>query len=103
MIFEIVASLGLLVTSTALAVSLKKNIEYMDKLEEVGQSLQVSIDVLEVQYVKLNKKSKIELFSDEPVVRELVMDIAEAKESVMVTARLLDGVLRTEESEEIVT
>jgi hypothetical protein len=61
----------------------------------------MSIDLLEIQYEKLNKKSKIELFSDEPVVRDLVIDIAEAKEAVIVTARLLDGVLRTEETEEI--
>ncbi len=101
MIFEIVASLVIFTTSAALAVSLKKNIEYMEKLEEVGQSLQMSIDLLEIQYEKLNKKSKIELFSDEPVVRDLVIDIAEAKEAVIVTARLLDGVLRTEETEEI--
>lgn len=101
MIFEIVASLVIFTTSAALAISLKKNIEYMEKLEEVGQSLQMSIDLLEIQYEKLNKKSKIELFSDEPVVRDLVIDIAEAKEAVIVTARLLDGVLRTEETEEI--
>jgi hypothetical protein len=101
LIFEIVASLVIFTTSAALAVSLKKNIEYMEKLEEVGQSLQMSIDLLEIQYEKLNKKSKIELFSDEPVVRDLVIDIAEAKEAVIVTARLLDGVLRTEETEEI--
>jgi hypothetical protein len=101
LIFEIVASLVIFTTSAALAISLKKNIEYMEKLEEVGQSLQMSIDLLEIQYEKLNKKSKIELFSDEPVVRDLVIDIAEAKEAVIVTARLLDGVLRTEETEEI--
>jgi hypothetical protein len=101
LIFEIVTSLVIFTTSAALAISLKKNIEYMEKLEEVGQSLQMSIDLLEIQYEKLNKKSKIELFSDEPVVRDLVIDIAEAKEAVIVTARLLDGVLRTEETEEI--
>jgi len=103
LIFEIVSSLGLLTTLTILAVSLKKNIEYMEKLEEVGQSLQETIDLLEIQYEKMNKKSKIELFSDEPVVRDLVIDILEAKEAVVMTARLLDGVLKTEELEETET
>jgi hypothetical protein len=75
----------------------------MEKLEEVGQSLQETIDLLEIQYEKMNKKSKIELFSDEPVVRDLVIDILEAKEAVVMTARLLDGVLKTEELEETET
>lgn len=69
----------------------------MEKIEEVGEAIQMSIDMLEEQYQIIDKKSKIELFTDEPLVRELVNDIVTAKIAIMKSAKILDGVLRVDE------
>ena len=64
----------------------------MDKLEEIDESIQEVLDILEVQYQIINQKTKIEVFSDEPVVRNLVQDITNARNAVLKSAKILDDV-----------
>jgi hypothetical protein len=79
-----------LLSCSFLAVSVARNIEYMEKFEELEESLQVTIDLLEMQYQIIDQKTKVEVFSDEPLIRELVKDIATAKNAVLVSAKILD-------------
>ena len=99
MIFTILLSVVLLLVSLALFVSLKKNIELIDRIEEIEDSVEVAIKILEEQYVKMDEKSKIEVFSDEPIVRSLVEDIAIAKESVLKVSKFLDMMVEDDEIE----
>lgn len=80
------------VTTTGLVLSIKKNLMLMDKLEEIDESIQEVLDILEVQYQIINQKTKIEVFSDEPVVRNLVQDITNARNAVLKSAKILDDV-----------
>lgn len=100
MIIEIILTSSCAVSLVALSYSLRKNIEFMEKIEEVASSVQESIDILEEQYQVIDKKSKIELFSDEPLVKELVNDILVAKNSILKTAKILDGVLSDDDLED---
>ncbi len=84
----------------ALFISLRKNIELSDRIEEIENSIEVAIHILNEQYVKIEEKSKIELFSDEQIVRDLVDDISIAKESVLKVSRFLDMMLDEDEIEE---
>jgi hypothetical protein len=79
-----------LLSCSFLAVSVARNIEYMEKFEELEESLPVTIDLLEMQYQIIDQKTKVEVFSDEPLIRELVKDIATAKNAVLVSAKILD-------------
>jgi hypothetical protein len=89
---------GLLVGSlTGLYVSVKKNIELLEKIEEFQEAVEVCLDSLELQHQIIESKTKIELFSDEPVVRSLVQDIAIAKMSVLEVAKVLDETIKNEE------
>ena len=97
MIIEALLATGCIVSTLGLVVSLRKNIVFMEKIEEVGEAIQMSIDMLEEQYQIIDKKSKLELFTDEPLVRELVNDIVTAKIAIMKSAKILDGVLRVDE------
>lgn len=90
--------LPLIATSIGLFLSLQKNISLMEKLEEVGQAIEKSIDILEEQHQIIEEKTKIEVFSDEPVVRELVKDMTIAKNSVLEVAKILDDSLIEEEN-----
>lgn len=67
--------------------------EMFEKLEEVSESLSQSLDVLEEQIEIISKKTKIEVFSDEPVVRELIEDMIIAQNSVLKVAKVLDKTL----------
>lgn len=89
---------GLLIGSlTGLYVSVKKNIELLEKIEEFQEAVEVCLDSLELQHQIIESKTKIELFSDEPVVRSLVQDIAIAKMSVLEVAKVLDETIKNEE------
>lgn len=89
--------IGFLLSSTILTISLKKNLEFMEKIDEVTDAIQESIEILAEQHEIMDKKSKIEVFSDEPIVRSLVQDIAIAKNAVLRVAKKLDDSLDEED------
>jgi len=83
-------SVSVFLTSSLLIVSLKKNIEFMEKIDEIQETLEKSLEILEIQSKKIDQKAKLEVFSDEPVVRNLIKDIIESKNAVVRVAKLLD-------------
>lgn len=62
--------------------SLKKVLQLSDKLDQIEDLLQDSAVLLDDIYQRLKSKSEIELFSDEPIIKELVYDMMQAKEVV---------------------
>lgn len=85
-----VLSVSFFLIASFLAISLKKNIEFMEKIDEIQEALENSLEILEIQSRKINQKAKLEVFSDEPVVRNLIKDIIESKNAVIQVAKLLD-------------
>lgn len=85
--------------TTLLVVSLKKNLEFVDKFDEIQEKIQNSLEILEIQKQKIEQKSRLEVFSDEPVVRSLIKDIVESKNAVINVAKILDDSLDTETNE----
>lgn len=79
--------------------SIRKNIELLDKLQLVDDSLQTCIKLLDIQVTKIEEKTKIEVFSDEPIIRDLINDMVTAKETVVKVSSLLDDLV--EEQDEI--
>lgn len=75
-----------LTSTTALYYSVKKNLEFIDKFEDIGASVESALDVLEENYKKIDKKSKMEVFLDDPVVRDLLNNISECRDAVHVVA-----------------
>lgn len=90
MIWLIFATSIYLCTFTCLILSVKKNLELLDKLSEIQEAIDDSLNVLDEQHQKIDLKTKLEVFSDEPVVRELLQDIAQARDSVLLTANILN-------------
>ena len=75
--------LSFFISSVALYFSLKKNLQLVDELEKIEEKLDDSAKILEDCYEKIEKKSKIEVFSDDPIVKELVEDMKDAKNAIM--------------------
>ena len=94
-------SIGFVVNSVVLYYSVMRNIEYMEKIDEIEESIQSAVEILDEQYQKIDKKTKIEVFSDEPIVRELVRDISIARNAVLTTAKLLDDTIKVESSSQM--
>lgn len=88
MILFLLTSL-LISVSFILFLSIKKNLEYMELLDGLEENFKDSINLLNQYYVKIDKKSKLELFLDEPVTRELVEDIKGSKNAVKDAAEKL--------------
>jgi PIN domain nuclease of toxin-antitoxin system len=85
-----IVSVSFFLIASFLAISLKKNIELMEKIDEIQEALENSLEILEIQSKKIEQKAKLEVFSDEPVVRNLIKDIIESKNAVVRVAKLLD-------------
>lgn len=79
--------------ATGLIYSVRINLSYSDRFDEIQSIVQDSIDILNEQYINIDKKTKLEVFFDEPVVKDLVQDIAVAREAVLKIARTLDDSL----------
>lgn len=74
-----------------LVISIRKNLEMMERLEQTDEVVQKSIEILEEQHTKIDQKTKIEVFSDEPVIRQLIQDIAEARDAVLLIENMLQS------------
>lgn len=80
-----------LVCIAALYRSVKRNFELIEVIENTNEKIDSSIEELDYLYKKFEKKSKLELFSDEPAVRELVEDIKQTKKVVFEISTSLTG------------
>lgn len=98
--------LGFLLTlsSSLLYFSVKKNLEFLEQQENMLSLLESSLQELDVCYKRIDKKVKLELFSDEPTVKELVDDMKYARSTVASIVEQLTGeknIIESQATEEI--
>jgi len=86
MLLILVASL-----SFCLYISITKNLELLEKLEEVTTQTEESLDLLDKCYRNIYEKSKLDIFVDEPIVKDLIKDINNTKDAVLLIANKLYG------------
>lgn len=79
--------------------SVKKNIELIEKIEEAVLQVEESLDILDHFYKRIDKKSKIEVLTDEPVARELVDDMKKSKDAILLIANKLSNFMQIEKEE----
>lgn len=83
--------------SGALVWSVRLNLSYADKLEEVSDQIEDSLDVLDTCYQRAAAKAELEVLSDEPVVRELMDDIRGSRDAILLVANLIVEPLQANE------
>lgn len=88
MIWVLVVFLVLaLVASTVLNVhTIKKNMELNDQRESLVDTIEESLDQLDECYMRIARNAEIPVFSDEPVVREVLSDMRKARNAVLTIA-----------------
>lgn len=80
--------------------SVKRNFELIDLLEETNEQIEAAIESLDYYYKRVDKKTKLELFSDDPTVRELVEDMKQSRRAILLISEKLTGE-KFEENEDI--
>ena len=100
MAFLFLCLLLIVALSAGLYLSVKRNLEYMETMETAADSFQEAIDKLNYYYAQIDRKSKMELFLDEPVTRELIDDIKGTKKAVKEAAEKISVFLEDENEEE---
>ena len=73
----------------ALYYSVKRNFELIDLLEETNEQIDKAVETLDHCYKRIDKKAKLELFSNEPAVRELVEDMKMARSAILLISEKL--------------
>lgn len=71
----------------------------MALFEDVFESYRELLEQLNYYYDKFDKKSKLELFLDEPVTRELVEDIKGTKKAIKLAAEKISVFIENENEE----
>lgn len=89
----IISLLALLVITLSYGLyrSINKNLELIENLEELSTQIEESLDILDSCYKNIHKKSELEIFIDEPVVKDLINDINNTKDAVLLIANKLYG------------
>ena len=81
--------LVLVFLSALLALSIRKNLYLQEKIENISESLEESLDVLDLVYQRIVTKTQLEVLSDDPIVRELAQDLKISRDSVHAIANLI--------------
>lgn len=83
----------------ALYLSIKRNLEFLDEFDSVVETYKEMLQELNYYYERIDKKSKLELFLDEPVTRELIEDIKGTKKVIRKSAEKISVFIENETEE----
>ena len=92
--------LCLVSTSVLLFFSLKKNVELVEIIEDSTEQVEKSLEILEFYQERIERKSKLEIMLDDPIVRELIEDMRGSKEALSSIKEQLVEFIQTEDEEE---
>lgn len=80
--------------------SVRKNLEFSEKLETVVDQIEKSLDILDSCYNRASARAKLEVLSDEPIVKELLDDIQVSRDAILIVANLIVEPLQGVEEKE---
>ena|SRR3990167_7705202 len=67
-------------------VTIKKNLALNDQREQLVDTIEESLDMLEDIYERIAAAAEIPVLSDEPIIRDLLSDIKRLKNAVLLIA-----------------
>ena len=85
------------ITTPLIYLLTKKCLELNERLEDANEQVVDSLDILDECYSSIHQKSKLEVMSDEPVIRELMSDITRSRNAILLVSRKIN---RDDEDEE---
>ena len=73
----------------ALIASVRRNLELIEKIEDLTDQVEISLDIIDDCYGKISKVSNIPAASDDPIVRQLLADIKHTKNALLLIANMI--------------
>lgn len=77
------------VLALCLVVFVNRTIQLVNKIDELGEQVNESLDVLDASHRSIAKILEIPVASDDPTVKQLLNDIRDAKHAVLLVANRL--------------
>lgn len=96
----IIVSALLLLTVVGLAMSIKRNLEMADKIDELGDQVEETLDVIDGCYQRIAKVAEMPVATDDPVIQQLVSDIKYTKQALLLIANKIVTFDQEEEESE---
>ena len=87
-------------TTAAIVLVTRRHLDLIDKVEDIEEVISEASELLENRHASLVEKSKLEVFSDDQVVRDLVQDMLLARDAVAEAKKLLDQLVETLDEEQ---
>lgn len=72
--------------SVALTYSVRRNLEFNERFEDLGDQVDESLDIIDGCYRRISAVSEIPVLSDDPTIRQLVSDIQYTKHAILLIA-----------------
>ena len=86
--------------TVAFVYSVRMNLDYSDKMQEIKEATEESLDVLNTFYQRAATRAELEVMSDEPVIRELVADLKGSRDAILLVANIIVDPLQNDDNEE---
>lgn len=67
-------------------VVIRKNLSLSDQREELVDTIEDSLDILDECYGRMSRHASTDVFSDEPIVKEVISDIKYARHAILAVA-----------------
>jgi hypothetical protein len=83
----------------------RRALQLKETLDNLGHDIEQALDIIDVSYSKIHKVSRMSLAMDDPVIRQLVIDIKQVQNAVLIVANKLvafekDTIQEVDEEEE---
>lgn len=78
-----------------------KCLELAEKIEELGEQVDESLDIIDDCYKRISQASEIPVTSDDPVVQQFVSDVKRTKDALLLIANKVIVFDTTEEDNDL--
>lgn len=82
----IIVSVLLLLTIVGLIISIKHNLEMADKIDELGDQVEETLDVIDDCFQRIARVAEMPVATDDPIIQQLVSDIKYTKQALLLIA-----------------
>lgn len=96
----IIVNILLLLTIVGLFLSIKRNLEMADKIDELGDQVEETLDIIDGCYQRIAKVAEMPVTTDDPVIQQLVSDIKYTKQALLLIANKIVTFDQEEEESE---
>lgn len=86
MIIYAILSMFVVLFGVGLFYNIKRNFKLEDKLDELGEQIEESLDILNDCYQRIAKVAETPIAMDDPVIRQLLNDIRYVRHAILLIA-----------------